>query len=234
MRSEWFKWSRTVGAAWVSFFLAAGAAWAGPPLVCHPFDIGDAKSLPWVSHDWKLDGSESYGTQHLAADTVALLDRNPKAALVHMETLRRATLYARKDPQAAKQLLLRLTARAEAEQNLPHPDPLTVFDAGYLAETYKQWLGDGGENPAYGLNGYALVKKALELTSGDPQMEFAAALITLRGPQAEHAEHAAKAIAGAKTDKALARNLATHFLGPESETMAEMITRNQPSKADRP
>ena len=65
-------------------------------------------------------------------------------------------------------------------------------------------------------------------------MEFAAALIALRGPQAEHAEHAAKAIAGAKTDKELARNLATHFLGPESETMAEMITRNQPSKADRP
>jgi hypothetical protein len=234
MRPEFFKWLRIVQAAAVSFLLAASAAWAGPPLVCHPFDIGDAKSLPWVSHDWRLDGSESYDTHRLAADTVALLDQNPKVTLVHMETLRRATLYARKDPQAAKQLLLRLTARAEAAQNLPHPDPLTVFDSGYLAETYKQWLGEGGQNPASGLNGYALVKKALELTSGDPQMEFAAALITLSGPEAEREEHAAKAIAGAKTDKELARNLATHFLGPESQTMAEMITRNHPSKADRP
>ena len=27
--------------------LTAGSAVAGPPLVCHPISIGDAKSLPW-------------------------------------------------------------------------------------------------------------------------------------------------------------------------------------------
>ena len=232
MRSESAKWLRAGSAAVISFCLVAGSAWAGPPLICHPFDIGNEISLPWVSHDWKLNGSEGYDTRSLAADTVAVLDENSET-LVHMETLRRATLYARTDAQAAKQLLLRLTARAEAAENSGHPNALAVFDAGYLAETYRQWLGESGQNPANGLDGYARVKKALELAGDDPQMEFAAALITLRGPEPEHQEHAAKAMAGAKADKALARNLSTHFLGPESETMAEMITANAGTKAAR-
>jgi len=36
-------------------------------------------------------------------------------------------------------------------------------------------------------------------------MEFAAALITLSGPQEEHRQHTLKAIAGAKTDPLLAQ-----------------------------
>jgi hypothetical protein len=185
-----------------------------------------------VSHDWNLAGNEGYDTHNLAADTVAILDSS-KATLVHMETLRRATLYTRKDSQAAKQLLLKLTARAEAAESEVHPDALAVFDAGYLAETYKQWLGEGAQNPANGLDGYARVQKALRLGGDNPQMEFAAALITLTGPQAEHQEHAAKAMAGAKTDRDLARNLSTRFLGPQSQTMAEMIMRNGEPKVAR-
>jgi len=146
--------------------------------------------------------------------------------------LRRATLYARKDPVAAKQLLLKLTARAEASQNSPHPDALAIFDAGYLAEAYKQWLGEGANNPARGMDGYALVKKALQLCGEDPQMEFAAALITLNGPQTERREHAMKAMAGAKTDALLARNLESRFLG-QNQTMAEMIARSSDTKLAR-
>jgi len=112
------------------------------------------------------------------------------------------------------------------------PDALAWFDVGYLAETFKQWIGqnlphmtDGmrmDANPAAGVDGYALVKKALALRgrrsprATDPQMEFAAALITLSGPAAEHREHAQKAIIGAKTDSLLAQNLATRFLGPKN------------------
>jgi len=210
---------------------AASVVVAGPPLICHAFDIGDAKSLPFVSHDWNLSGGEGYSTQYLAQDTIAILDLS-RATLVHMETLRRATLYARKDRQAAKQLLMRLTARAEASENSTRPDALAIFDAGYLAETYKQWLGDGGENPAQGINGYARVKKALELSGGDPEIEFAAAVMTIHGPDAERRQHAAKAIAGAKADALLLRNLQSHFLG-QSETMAEMISRGPETKAAR-
>src|SRR5260370_598362 len=40
----------------------AGSALAGPPLICHPFDIGDAKSLPWTGSAWNLSGNQSYDT----------------------------------------------------------------------------------------------------------------------------------------------------------------------------
>jgi hypothetical protein len=209
--------------------LAAGQAVAGPPLICHPFDIGDAKSLPWISHDWNLTGQESYDTRNLAADTLAILDSS-LVTLVHMETLRRATLYARKDPAAGKQLLAKLVSRAEASENSPKPNALAIFDAGYLAETYQQWLGEGGQNPAHGLDGTVQVKKALALRPDDAQVEFAAALVGLKAPAADNQEHVQKAIAGSKTDPLLARNLSTHFLGSKSRTMAEMIARNSSTK----
>ena len=218
--------------AFVAMLAAVSPAFAGPPLICHAFDIGNAKSLPWVSHDWNLNGGENYDTQVLAKDTITILDAS-QVTLVHMETLRRATLYARKDAQAAKQLLLMLTARAEAAQNSGHPDALAVFDAGYLAETYKQWLGEGGQNPANGMDGYALVEKALRFRGNDGQMEFAAALITLSGPAKVNQEHAQKAKEGAKSDSLLARNLNTRFLGASSQTMAEMIQRNATTKVAR-
>jgi hypothetical protein len=56
-------------------------------------------------------------------------------------------------------------------------------------------------------------------------MEFAAALITLSGPSAEHEAHTQRAIAGAKTDPLLARNLASRYNGNQSPTMAEMLTK---------
>jgi hypothetical protein len=211
----------TIAVVLLTLFLFASSALAGPPLVCHTFDIGNAKSLPWISHDWNLTGSESYDTKNLAADTIAILDNDP-VVLVHMETLRRATLYAQKDAVAAKQLLLKLVARSDS-------DALASFDAGYLAETLKQyeWINKAASNPARGFDGYALIKKAILLRGGDPQMEFAAALITLNGPVSEHQAFAQKAIAGAKSDALLARNLSTHFHGPQSETMADMISQTR-------
>jgi len=209
---------------------------AGPPLICHAIDIGDAKSLPWISHSWNLSGGESYDTKNLVRDTLEILSPDTPV-LVRMETLRRATLYARKDPVAAKELLARLHARATSAESSGHADALAWFDVGYLAETYKQWIGqnmphmtDGmrmDSNPAAGVDGYAMVKKAIALRGkgDDQQMEFAAALITLAGPAEEHRQHAQKAVAGAKTDSLLARNLATRFIGPQTETMAELFVK---------
>src|SRR3989440_802294 len=209
----------------------ATLAEAGPPLICHSVEIGPAKSLPWISHDWNLSGGETYDTKNLVPDTLDILaPRTP--VLVRMETLRRATLYARKDPLAAKELLARLHARATSAESSGHSDALAWFDVGYLAETYKQWIGQSWmrvsndeQNPAAGVDGYALVKKAIGLRGSDPQMEFAAALITFSGPQEEHRQHSLKAIAGAKTDPLLAQNLATHFIGPQSQTMSDMLAK---------
>jgi hypothetical protein len=200
------------------------AVLAGPPLICHTFDIGSAKSLPWISHNWNLSAAETYDTSKLASDTLAILAPD-KTVIVHMETLRRATLYARKDPAAAKELLTKITMGTKiAAPQSDEARALTYFDTGYLVEAYKQWLGDA-HNPATGLDGYALIKEAIQLRGNDPQMELAAALVTLSGPAAEHQAHAQKAIAGAKNDPLLARNLASHFIGQQGQTIAEMLTK---------
>jgi hypothetical protein len=213
-----------------AFFLFATTALAGPPLICHSFDIGNAKSIPWISHDWRLTGSESYNVNNLVSDTTSILDSDP-TVLVHMETLRRAVLYAQKDPNVAKQLLLKFIARSNAAANTP-ASALASFDAGYLAETFKQyeWINKSGNDPARNLDGVSLIKKAIQLRPNDPQLQFAAALVTLDGPVAEQKEYAQKAIAGAASDPLLARNLSTRFMTPQSETMSSMITRNSNAK----
>lgn len=194
------------------------SAHAGPPLICHSIEIGQAKSLPWVT--WTQKESGGYDVKNLTRDTLAILDSGAPV-LVRMETLRRATLYARQDPQVAKELLTRLHARAANGNAIGHSDALAWFDIGYLIETYKQWIGKGEPNPASGLDGYALIKKAISLREQDPEMEFAAALVTLTGPESDHQEHARKAIAGAKNDPLLARNLASNF---NRQTVAELLS----------
>jgi hypothetical protein len=195
------------------------SAQAGPPLVCHPIEIGQEKSLPWVDLNYQK-GKGGYDLRNLTKDTLAILDSNGPV-LVRMETLRRATIYARQDPQAAKELLTRLHARAANSDAVGHPDALAWFDLGYLAEAYKQWFGKREPNPANGLDGYAWVKKAIGLRGQDREMEFAAALITFMRPESDHRSHVEKAMAGAKNDPLLSRNLASNF---NRQTISELLT----------
>jgi hypothetical protein len=181
-------------------------ALAGPPLICHRIEIGQAKSLPWVDLNYQK-GSGGYDLKNLTGDTLAILDSNTPV-LVRMETLRRATIYARQDPQVAKELLTRLHARA-LNSDAGNLGALAWFDAGYLAAAYNQWLGDGEPNPAKGLDGYGWVNKAISMRGSDPEMEFAAALIT--GSERERNDHIEKAVVGAKADPLLAQNLASRF-----------------------
>jgi hypothetical protein len=210
----------------LSLAFCATAALAGPPLICHSFDIGNAKSLPWISHNWRLTGSESYDVNHLVPDTIAILDADP-AVLVHMETLRRATLYAQQDAVTAKRLLLALNSRAESAAGTPAA-ALDNFDLGYLAETYKQyeWISKSTNDPAHNFDGFARIQQALQSRPDDPQMNFAAALVTLDVSNSGQQSYAKKALAGASSDPLLARNLATHFMAPQTETMTQMISRN--------
>jgi hypothetical protein len=183
---------------------------AGPPLICHPIDIGQAESLPLV--DWNQKGEGNYDVKNLTRDTLAILTPSTPV-LVRMETLRRATLFARQDSQVAKELLTRLHMRAVDSDVAGHPDALAWFDFGYLAEAYKQWMGKDEPNPARAVDGYSHVKKAISLRGSDPEMEFAAALITLEGPKNDHQAHLQKALAGSASDPLLARNLASRFKG---------------------
>jgi hypothetical protein len=203
-----------------TLLVLATSAQAGPPLICHTIQIGGAKTLPWVDLNPKGDGS--YDLKNLTRDTLAILNSSTPV-LVRMETLRRATLYARQDPQVAKELLTRLHMRAADSDAAGHPDALAWFDFGYLAETYKQWIGKSEPNPASGIDGYNCVKKAISLRGSDPEMEFAAALITLTGPESDHRAHVQKAMAGAENDPLLARNLASTF---NHQTMSGLLVNS--------
>jgi hypothetical protein len=198
----------------VACVFIAGTAVAGPPLICHSIDIGSAQSLPWSSSGWNLTGQETYNVDNL----VQLGPSTP--VLVRMETLRRATLYAQQRSPIAKELLFRLEARTRENPK----DALAAFDFGYLVECYRQaswlrqhtdWLKASADatttNFAMKLDGYQSVQKAIALRGTDPQMEFAAALMTIEGSHEEHDRHLQNAMAGAKADALLARNLASRF-----------------------
>jgi hypothetical protein len=110
--------------------LAARPALAGPPLLCHPFEIGTARSLPMGHRDWQAIDSK-YDVSHLVGDTLALLN-GQASVMVRMETLRRATIYAATRPQIAVELLKKLEDRSNAKV------PLAAFDYGYLVEALRE------------------------------------------------------------------------------------------------
>lgn len=198
---------------------------AGPPLICHPIDIGSAQSLPWPSDGRNLVGRPDYDVSQLVADTLSLLSPD-MPVLVRMETLRRATIYAQRDPQVAKQLVLRLHARSEADAG----NPLAAFDFGYLVECYKQaqlahsqglraWGNGNWSNPAANVDGLAFVKAAIGMRGQDSEMEFAAALIASERSRKDCQEHIDRAAVGVKDDPLLAQNLAGYF-GKETVSAA--------------
>jgi len=210
-------------------FVAAGAvavlalavpALAGPPFVCHPFDIGSAKSLPFDSHNW-LGVRSDYDIRHVVADTEAVLTPSTPT-IVRMETLRRAALYASLDRAVAEQLIAVMMVRVKkAEQS--GSMAAALFDAGYVVEALSEieQFGNhmkdlaGREKTLAGLtrpsDGRALIQKSLTLQPGDASIEFALGLLS-RAP--ENAVHFDNARAGAKKDSLLASNLAKLQLLP--------------------
>ncbi|HTV02727.1 MAG TPA: hypothetical protein VMF13_19405 [Luteitalea sp.] len=209
--------SRALMAAAVLITTAVPAL-AGPPLICHPFDIGTAKSLPFgdTSEGWRgwQATLPTYDRGKLVDDTLALLTPQTPV-IVRMETLRRASAYAVEDGARATALLRALQARAPKAAPANRAEALVMFDAGYLVETYRQ-LGDRGvavKAEISGIDGYAMVKSALAQQPEDPTMQFAAALMAeTPSRKTLQAAHLQKARAGAQADAMLARNLTTHFM----------------------
>ena len=196
-------------------FSVPRAAEAGPPLLCHPFDAGSSPVLPWGSGNGWNSTDRSYDVQRLTADTLRLLSADTPI-LARMENLRRATLYASQNQRVADELLKAVLARATAPAG-GAANRLALFDAGYLIESYRQashiyqWnMLSGTERSSWairqepaGLDGYAMVKKALD-AGANPEMEFAASLMK---EGAVSAEHRRRAQAGAAAGTLLATNL---------------------------
>ena len=209
-----------VAALIISLSVLEQPALAGPPLICHPIEIGTANSLPWAGKEWR-DVKRDYDLNRLVADTLALL--TPDApVLVRMETLRRATIYAvwsqrdrevglaSKNDKVADELLAKLMERTREAFRNNQPAGLALFDAGYLASCYRQ----AGHAAANVPDGFAMTRKAGSHSAGSPEMEFALALMTRFPQQPSHREHLQKAIAGAQEGSLLARNLVNHFGKP--------------------
>jgi len=208
----------------VSMAVFQQAAQAGPPLLCHPIEIGNAKSLPWTGADWR-DVKKDYDLNRLVADTLDLLQPDTPI-LARMETLRRATIYAVwakrdhevgmtvKDNKIADELQARLMERIREAVRQGKSASLALFDAGYLDSCYKQAGYKSNINAPSLAEGYAMVRKGSAHHGGSPEIEFALALISQHPRQAAHREHLQKAIAGAKEGSLLAQNLVKHFGKP--------------------
>ena len=204
-----------VALAFTTITAAVRPADAGPPLVCHPFETdGGAASLPWGSGPGWNTPDPSYDIRRVPADTMRLLAAE-KRVLPRMETLRRAAIYTSREPRVAYELLANVLGRALRAAAVGSPDDLAWFDAGYLVETYKQAFSTFERGTITAdtatlreqlapLDGYAWTRRALELSGGSPDMEFAASL--MKGGTISE-QHRRKAEAGARAGSLLARAL---------------------------
>lgn len=186
---------------------------AGTPLICHPYDIGEARSLP--GGNWK-GADPKYDRRNLTRDTLALLQADTPI-LVRMETLRRAAIYATaglrhweptaystEDHASARELYEKLQARTRHATGADRA--LAIFDAGFFVETLRHARLD------LGVDGYALLAKAGEMRPQDPEIEFALALASSWPNRRDtHPAHLQLARAGAPQGSLLAANLDSHF-----------------------
>lgn len=171
---------------------------AGPPLICHPFQTTGSPLLQWGSGSGWNSPDQRYDVQRLTADTLVLLNTDAPI-LTRMENMRRAAIYATRDRRVAEQLLAAVAARAAAAD----ASRLSVFDAGYLIETYKQ-ANDLFGRAVTTQDGYAMVRRAIAMGASVPEMEFAAALMTQGAASSAHLQRARTA---AGPDSLLGRNL---------------------------
>lgn len=185
---------------------------AGPPLICHPFSIGNETSLPQGSHtkDWN-NPDLKYDTRMLTSDTLKLLDSG-KPVLTRMETLRRAAVYASRNQQAGLELASQLMARAVSSELKGQSDGLALFDAGYFVESLKQIAHISKANPFPGVNGYEWVKRSLPGIKDKVSAEFALGLMKTDSPWPN--EHIRRAVAGAQEGTLLAENIVDQFQEP--------------------
>lgn len=229
---------RAAPAALVLLALSATASLhAGTPMICFPYEIGQAKSLPGDVNGPK-GTSAKYDRTHLVNDTLALLTPE-MPVIVRMETIRRAVVYAvhgeffaktysKDDTKLVADLLAALQKRVERkivpaqvqalldrgvysetmrQYGIVPAQALGLFDLGFYSETLRQAGVDSS------LNGYAMLSQAVMLRGPDAEMEFALALASSWPKNAQFEAHLAKAKAGMSKNAMLKENLTSHLSG---------------------
>ena len=204
------------GALLAVALLLSSAAFAGPPLLCHPFDTAGAASLPWGDGWNRID--RRYDGARLSIDTLRLLAAGTPV-IARMETLRRAAIYASTDGHRLHGLSSALESRI-ALARTPQAKALALFDAGYFAETLQDIARlQGYDMPGIGKVDAVALRDVLAKGEGSPRiaealalradasMHFAAALVASADRRdADHARHARLAHAGTRHDRLLALN----------------------------
>jgi hypothetical protein len=202
---------RIAGLAIVAALALSATAVAGPPLLCHQIQIGDAKSLPWGGPGKDAFAKvKTYDAGRVVDDTLGLLD-GELPVLARMETLRRATLYIERDARKAERLLGSLLSRTLDAEVVMDSKALALryFDAGYFAATLQQAgietsFGPGNaKHDLHRVPGYAWMVRAYKIAEQDADMAVALALVTADTHLTEHTMFLEQAvIAGKPADAA--------------------------------
>lgn len=174
----------------------------GPPMICHPIDVGGAPTIAERGASVK--------------DVLAALDK-AESTLVRMEVLRRASVAAESGGVKASGLLHALMARAMDASAAGKKERVATayFDAAYLIGCLRQYGDEVGKGMGVtdGVDGYAWMKHAIAQGT-DTSMHFGAALLVHpamhRGMGKAYREHMASARAGAAAGSLVAKNIETH------------------------
>lgn len=202
--------------------LLAPPALGGPPLLCFPYEIGEAKSLPWGGSAFSQ--STSYDRAKVVRDTLSLL-KTERSTLVRMETIRRASLYLKEDPARATELLAKLGWIAMDAEAAGKPSSEAWFNAGFLAATLRQAGAEIDWKPgvASGREGFAWIQRGLALDADNAAMHFGAALVIEDTRTGLGREHLARAVASATPGSDLAKSIeSNHALG--NRTLKQLRT----------
>ncbi len=133
-----------------------------------------------------------------------------------------AVVDTQHDASLADQLYTRLLRRTRLASWGGKLDTLPEFDLGYLAGALQQadWLDRCIFEE---VNGYALVRSALQVAGSSPEMEFAAALMVAE-PEGQYWFwlHLKNAVPGTADGSLLARNMLNVF-GEYGKTLDELL-----------
>ncbi len=209
-------------AASAPVLLGSAAAVLGPPLLCFPWSIGDARTIPAEPAG---NGSPFAGDpEGLVTATLEVLDGS-QDALVHMETLRRAVFHANsidgRSGRANTRLAVVLLDRALRAAASERSDALPWLDAGYFLEALRE-LGD-----PLRLRGMEYLEKAARVAPSEGAIHLAVAGASFmddtslfgKGGNAKTQTHFAAALDRAPVGSLLRENTTAfgkHFLGEES------------------
>lgn len=195
------------------------AALAGPPMLCHEFDVGKQTCV----------SMEKVAKKEVAKTLVEALDAS-RDPLVHMETIRRSVNTGRFDSATFQASYAALSARvldAEAEGEAGSE---LWFDLGWFVATVSQHSGElpfaAGRDKK--VDGYAYMKKAIagaKAAKDDRLAAYNFAAAVMMHPAMRHADrksdnpglgsdvydrHLRSAVADATPGSALERNLESH------------------------